>query len=81
MKYHSAKGAKPEGFLAQQSEKLELPVPGFVVQDGAAVQRPRNRFFVGNDGVEVGLRLELGFDRANEAKVRSSGAFHTSDCS
>src|SRR4029434_402320 len=46
-------------------EKGELL--GRVVEDRTAVQRARDRGFVGNDRIEVGLRVEARFDRADEA--------------
>jgi hypothetical protein len=46
-------------------EKGELL--GRVVEDRRAVQRARDRVFVGNDRIEVGFGFEPGFDHSNEA--------------
>ena len=46
-------------------EKGELL--GRVVEDRTAVQRARDRVFVGNDRIEVGFGFDLGFDCVNEA--------------
>jgi hypothetical protein len=40
---------------------------GLVVEDGASAERGRDRLFVGDDRVEVGFGVELGFGRADEA--------------
>ena len=57
--------APPTFRLGLPSEKPELPGP--VVEDGTAVERRGDRFFAGHDRVKVRFRLELGFNRANEA--------------
>ena len=51
--------------VCPKSEQGELPGP--IVEDRTAVERARDRLFVGNDRIEVRFGFESGFDRANEA--------------
>ena len=51
----------------RKKNSKERLLPGLVVEDGAPAKRWRDRLFVGDDGVEVGFGVKLGFGRADEA--------------